>query len=96
MYRAVLTQLLSNPDKAMLAGDKVEEYQKIVNRYEEAADEIEAMKTRLDENGELDEKDYARLQSLLKVPAAIRTGPPKPKPVGDAEKKLPAGFVIQK
>jgi len=93
MYEGALTQLMANPLNAQQAGPKVEEYRNIAEGFRNAA-----TKTRIDENGELDDKDYARLQALLKVPQAIRTGANKPKTNkgSSPEDLLPQGFKIIK
>jgi hypothetical protein len=98
MYEGALTQLMANPLAAQQAGDKVEQYRNIAEGFRNAGAEIEAMKTRIDENGELEDKDYARLQSLLKVPQAIRTGANKKSSLGPSspEDSLPSGFKIIK
>jgi hypothetical protein len=98
MYEGALTQLMANPLTLQQAGGKAEEYRNIAEGYRNAAAEIEAMKTRLDENGELEDKDYARLQSLLKVPQSIRTGANRKHLSWNKspEDSLPPGFKIIK
>jgi hypothetical protein len=98
MY-AVAWQSVAGGPNAMLMTRELAEYRRIAENFQDAANEIMAMKDRIDDEGELSEQDYAKLQALLKVTAATRTKntpTPSDKPKTDAEKKLPPGFVIQK
>ena len=92
---AVLTQLLSNPDKAMLVEGRADELQKLVEEIEKQEGEIATMMNILADDGELSEERFKTLFMILnwkmrhkRTPTAV--------PATEAEKKLPPGFVIQK
>lgn len=100
-YSGALTQLLANPDKAMLTPGITEELQKKIDEIDTQAGEIASMMNNIDESGELTEDQFMKLNTILKFKSSykpyIPTNPkPTPKPKTDAEKKLPEGFTIQK
>jgi len=66
-YESAWTALTGRPDLAVSSPGRAEELNKIIRSYEKAAGELEAMKSRIDDEGELSPQDYAKLQSTLKV-----------------------------
>lgn len=95
---SALIQLLGNPDKGMLSGDKIKELQETAEEIEFQEGEIGAMMNTLDENGELSEKQLRDLLVILKWKKRFKAMPKitPAQPKTEAEKKLPAGFTIQK
>jgi hypothetical protein len=81
-YNAALSQLYANPDKGMLAQDKIAEYEKYLDDIERQAGEIASMMNNIDESGELTEDQFVKLNTILKFKSSYR-----PMPGGNILKK---------
>jgi hypothetical protein len=90
-----LIQLLGNPERTMLSESRIEQLQGQAEEVERQEGEIASMINSLDENGELSEEQLRDLYLILKWQVRYKTTK-RPLPQTDAEKKLPAGFAIQK
>lgn len=75
VYRGALTQLMANPMNANLDPTRFKWLQDVVAQFNTTEGEIESMKSRIDEAGELSPEDYAKLQSLVQNPQALVTAP---------------------
>jgi len=96
-----LTQLYSNPEHAMLSQERISWLEKEQEKINEQVGAIASMINNIDESGELTDQQFVQLNTILKYqrtyrPYPKREPPKKEPPKTEAEKKLPAGFTIQK